>query len=97
MKKTLLWISKLFFIPLIIGGFAQAQVNISYNDFLTELVKMDISIQEVLSKENLSRYEIARLLNVVECQDCVHPSFSMTSKYNQAFWKNFSQLPGKDF
>ncbi|NOZ44604.1 MAG: hypothetical protein GXP45_05715 [bacterium] len=58
---------------------------------------MDIAVDNYLNQDTISRYDLTKLLNTVECQDCIHPSQEMIQKYTQAFWQQFIQLPGKDF
>lgn len=70
---------------------------VSAEEFRTQLEYMGINVQQLQSKEKLSRYELTRLLNAVECQDCVLPSQQMRNQYQLPFWSQFLQLPGKDF
>lgn len=56
-----------------------------------------ISLTEVEKKLSLSRYEVARLLNVIVCEDCLIPSTWMQNMYNQQFWTVFSSLPDFNF
>lgn len=58
---------------------------------------MGMDIQKIESQDNISRYELARLLNIVECKDCINPAQNMIEKYVQEFWSQFTALPGKDF
>jgi len=58
---------------------------------------MDITVDELLEQEIVSRYELARLLNAVECVDCIQGPNWMITDYDDPFWLNFIDLPGKDF
>ena len=58
---------------------------------------MDIPVESMLTQDAVSRYDLARLLNAVECKDCVNPAQDMIDKYTNTFWSQFVQLPGKDF
>ncbi|MDO4714170.1 MAG: hypothetical protein Q4B28_06085 [bacterium] len=66
-------------------------------EFFTQLSHMGIDTSLLTSKDKLSRYELTRLLNAVECQDCILPHRHMRENYSSAFWSEFVQLPGKDF
>lgn len=48
-------------------------------------------------QDKLSRYQLTRLLNAVECHDCILPTQETINHFNQPFWQNFTTLPGKDF
>lgn len=56
-----------------------------------------IPVEQLLEQDSLSRYQLTRLLNAVECQDCIAPSEAMRSRYHEGFRKEFLQQPGKDF
>ncbi|MEI6673024.1 MAG: hypothetical protein WCL02_07005 [bacterium] len=47
---------------------------------------MGIDVTKIESQESISRYDLARLLNSVECKDCINPNQSMLDKYIQNFW-----------
>lgn len=90
--KHILWLLTVI-IP-IIGGFAHAQ---TYDTFVSEIQTMGIDVVSFAEKESVSRYELAKLLNAVECQDCIHAPARMEKRYTDPFWSDFTQLPGKDF
>jgi len=58
---------------------------------------MGLDIQKIETQDNISRYDLARLLNTVECKDCIYPSQDMINKYVQNFWSTFTTTAGKDF
>jgi len=58
---------------------------------------MGLDVANVEAQESISRYDLARLLNVVECKDCIRPKNDMIEKYVQNFWSTFTATPGKDF
>lgn len=68
-----------------------------YEDFLDQLQTMGIDIARISDQDVISRYDLARLLNAVECQDCINPSNQMINRYVNNFWSEFIKLPGKDF
>lgn len=69
----------------------------AYEDFLDQLQTMGIQTDQVSDQETISRYELAKLLNAVECQDCINTPDRMIQRYTNPFWSDFIQLPGKDF
>ena len=58
---------------------------------------MGLDVQKIESQDSISRYDLARLLNIVECKDCIKPQQDMINRYVQAFWSTFTATPGKDF
>ncbi len=76
------------------------KIYADYNLYLDQLRLMNIAVDDYLDDNSdnvISRYDLAKLLNTVECKDCIHPDSDMIQKYTQAFWENFTQLPGEDF
>jgi hypothetical protein len=49
------------------------------------------------NKNSISRYEVTRLLNAADCQDCVQAPDWMKKTYVQSFWDKFRAIDGKDF
>ena len=72
-------------------------VNAEYQDFLEQLQLMDITVENLQVQPSISRYELTRLLNAVECTDCINEPIWMFDDYNEQFWNTFTVLPGKDF
>lgn len=68
-----------------------------YKDFTETLDTVWISTSSLLASPSISRYELARLLNAVECHDCVVVPEWMQQQYTYAFWNDFTWLPWKDF
>jgi len=69
----------------------------AYEDFLSQLQVMWITSDDVQNKPSLTRYELTRLLNAVQCIDCIKPDEQKEQFYSEDFWNNFTNLPGKDF
>lgn len=69
----------------------------SFDNFSREIQSMGINVQEFSQRQSISRYELARLLNAVECQDCIQSPNWMIERYTNPFWSDFITLPGKDF
>lgn len=72
---------------------AQAPIPQNQSVFFTNLQELNISLPYLLSQKSLSRYELTRLLNAVECQDCIVPQPATRLKYNEPFWNHFLTLP----
>ena len=56
-----------------------------------------ISLAYLAQQDSLSRYDLTRLLNAVECTDCINPSPAILAKYTNNFWTQFITIPGEDF
>jgi len=69
----------------------------SFDNFSTEIQTMGINVEEFSQRQSISRYELARLLNAVECQDCIQSPNWMMERYTNPFWSDFIGQPGKDF
>ena len=95
MKK--IWIlSFLTLFSLFSYTFAQSSWA-TFEDFSLKLDSLGINTTSLKTQDKLSRYQLTRLLNAVECHDCILPTQSTLNHFNHSFWKNFSTLPGKDF
>lgn len=79
-------------------NFANAQSSLqSSSRFEKSLSTIGYSTEQLKQQTSLSRYEVTRLLNLVECIDCILPSSSLIDTYTQPFWTQFLTIPGKDF
>ena len=71
--------------------------NISFwisQDKLNYLKSLNISIDNnILSKQQVSRYEAARYLNYAQCFDCLNPSQNIKNKFNYWWFSNFKKEP----
>lgn len=84
-------------IGMLLSALAQAPTPALSSVFFSNLQQLNISVPYLVSQKSLSRYELTRLLNAVECQDCIVPQSATRLKYDESFWNNFLTLPGKDF
>jgi hypothetical protein len=64
---------------------------------LNDLRRSGVEVDKILKSDQISRYEISRLLNNVKCQDCVNTPNWMIEKYTNNWWLDFIETPGKDF
>jgi len=76
---------------------AGTQTHAQLSDFGNQLLNMNIPIHSILSSTGINRYELTRLLNAVECKDCVVPSNEYLYRYTNLFWQKFIKEPGRDF
>jgi len=72
-------------------------VKWDYQWFLDQLKIMNVSVDSLLNSDVVPRYDLAKLLNAVECKDCISPRQDMIDKYNSNFWNDFLKIPWKDF
>ncbi len=88
---------KYFWILITLIWLIWTSVFATYEDFSQQLETMGVNSKTIESQNSISRYDLSRLLNMVECKDCIHPDQSMISKYVENFRSTFSKTPGKDF
>ena len=69
----------------------------SPNNFVDAVGNMGVDTKAFAQKQTVTRYELARLLNAVECQDCIHAPTRMVDTYSNPFRSTFIKSPGKDF
>ena len=84
-----------FVISILLLLFFVSFTNADYNNFLSDLQKAGINTQSIQSGNSISRYTLTKLLNSVNCNDCINPNLSMINKYTYQWWNDFSI--GRDF
>ena len=65
--------------------------------FEERLSQVGLDITTFSNKSSISRYEVARLLNAANCQDCIQAPDWMKQTYTQKFWDGFRAIDWKDF
>lgn len=84
-----------------ISNYTHAQSLTSYTpatqQFIETLNNAGVNTETLLEQDYISRYDTARLLNIIECQDCINPTTTMQQSYDQLFWDEFTFLENKDF
>jgi len=75
------------------GIFVQAD----YQSLLTKLQSFGINTTEISQQAGISRFDMARLLNAIECEDCIIAPPWMQQTYTSQYWDVFTALPSKDF
>jgi len=68
-----------------------------YQEFSALFTQVGINIHKLQQQSSVSRFEIARLLNAINCEDCITAPLRMTQRYNQNYRQTFSSLPNRDF
>ena len=74
-----------------------AQEIIELSDFEMKAKQAGVNIESIKSQSSISRYDVTKLLNAVECTDCIIPSSTITNYYTSPFWNDFILQPGRDF
>jgi hypothetical protein len=72
-------------------------VSANFDQFLQNVNDTGLNTQSILNAPSISRFNTARILNIIQCQDCINPSQEMITEYDPEFWRIFRTLPGKDF
>ena len=90
-SKIYIWI--LFFL-----GFLFLSFGFTVNsEFLDRLTEIWLDIATFSNKNSISRYEVTRLLNAANCEDCIQAPFWMQQRYTKPYREKFSAIDGKDF
>jgi hypothetical protein len=69
--------------------------NINYvnaETFMERLSQVGLDVDSFSNKNSISRYEVARLLNAANCEDCIQAPEWMSQTYTQRFWNNFKAI-----
>lgn len=69
----------------------------NYDDYLKNLESIWISKEITQNNQILYRNDVVRLLSTIQCEDCLHPSKEMITKYNASWWSNFITIPWNNF
>ena len=76
---------------------AQVSEEFTNSNFYEKINQLEIPVWNILLWNTLTRFDFARLLNAIECKDCIIPDETLASKYNKTTWEQIQQLPGKYF
>lgn len=68
-----------------------------FSGFIDQLRTMNIPINQILIETGITRYEVTRLLNAVECKDCINPDRSYIDRYTPNYWTTFLGTMGNYF
>ena len=93
-NKNKSWVYWLLVLPIL------AICSIWYTNaetFTERLEQIWLDVATFSNKKSISRYEVARLLNAANCEDCIQAPEWMKNTYNKSFWDWFKIIDGKDF
>jgi len=90
-RKSLLFIGAAVVCSLPLWGKAD------FSWFVDQLRQSNIPIDKILTQTWISRYELTRLLNAVECKDCINPDNTYLKTYTAKYWERFTKQPGMRF
>lgn len=96
-KKNFIIGSKIFVLIQIFLFLFTIWTNADYEKFSEQLDIMWINTTDIEDSKSISRYDLAKLLNTVECKDCINTPLDMIDKYDNKFWDAFLKIPWKDF
>jgi hypothetical protein len=68
-----------------------------YTSFSNHFLQAGINIKTIEAQTTISRFEMARLINAIWCENCIIAPPRMVQHYDFNFRKTFSILPDKDF
>jgi len=96
-KKLLILSSKIFILIQIFLLLFIIWVKASYQEFKDQLDTMWMNTRQIESGNKISRYDLAKLLNTVECKDCINVPEDVINKYDNNFWNAFVKIPWTNF
>ncbi len=89
---------KIFFLIFLLFSFLWISFSENSNDdFVKNLENVWFSYQEIFEKETVSRYELAQILNFVNCHDCSIPSPHWKDTLDSEWFVEFQSKPDKNF
>lgn len=68
-----------------------------YDSFVNSLSSIQMDAQQIVSSPTVSRYDVARLLNFIDCHDCKRPSNQIVNRLTPTRWTNFRANLGVNF
>ena len=84
-----------YLISLLLAMFFVSATTADYDSFLNDLKQSGINTESIITNKTISRYTLTKLLNSINCNDCMNPDSNMINKYSSERWNNFSI--GRDF
>ncbi|MBO4516643.1 hypothetical protein J5751_04415 [bacterium] len=84
-----------YLVSLLLAIFFVSATTADYDSFINDLKKAGIDTESIGTSNAISRYTLTKLLNSVNCNDCINPDSNMINKYTNDWWNNFSI--GRDF
>ena len=93
MKKYLIYIYCL----LMIVWFGVFSAKADYTGFVSNISQYDFDTTWFIKLKQVPRYDIVRLLNYVDCQDCTMPWYGAIDRYSWEWFQAMQSVPGKYF
>ncbi len=87
MKKILV------FLVIITSFYISFWINVEKKNYLINLWIPEKMINDILSKKQVSRYDIVRVLNYALCYNCMLPPKSIKEKYNKFWFDKLKKQP----
>lgn len=100
MKKSVrknIYISVLVLLALGLGLFSCTYATSLSSSFSSLLEKRNISVDDLLMQEKVTRYRVTELLSLIDCHDCHKPSQQVIQVLSSSWWDAFRLFPGKNF
>ena len=80
--------------------FAVCFLGVWYGNAVSSTQRLEeiwLDVEEFSNKKSISRYEMTRLLNAANCEDCIQSPDWMKQSYTKSFWNDFRAIDWKDF
>ena len=102
MKFFIKYMCLLFIFTLLIFTKAEAfsvwSINISdYTGFVSHIGQYNFDTTGFVKLDKVPRYEVVKLLNYVDCQDCTMPWYGAIDRYSREWFQTMQSIPGKYF
>lgn len=68
-----------------------------YEEFVNSLSKVQVDSDAIASSQTISRYDVAKLLNFIDCNDCHRPTNDYIQRLTSPWWSTFRALPSANF
>lgn len=68
-----------------------------YEEFVNSLSTVQVDADAIASSPTISRFDVAKLLNFIDCNDCHRPSNEYVQRLTSPWWSTFRALPSANF
>lgn len=87
----------IFSFLLIIASIYISKTYADYSGFLSQIKEYDFDTSKFAKLQQVPRYDVVRLLNYVDCQDCTMPAYGSINKYTRARFSDLQSKPWNYF
>lgn len=94
MKKIIRYIFGILLMIVWVGIFS---AKADYTGFVSNISQYDFDTSWFIKLQQVPRYDVVRLLNYVDCQDCTMPWYGAIDKYSWEWFQTMQSVPGKYF